>query len=78
MALGISKPAEAAYAIASIKLLPTGLIGLIVVAILTASMSTMDTGLNNFLSRQIAIACLFERIDMLDRDVVNSHLRNFL
>ena len=46
MALGISKPAEAAYAIASIKLLPTGLIGLIVVAILTASMSTMDTGLN--------------------------------
>ena len=46
MALGISKPAEAAYAIASIKLLPTGLIGLIVVAILTATMSTMDTGLN--------------------------------
>ena len=46
MALGISKPAEAAYAIASIQLLPTGLIGLIVVAILTASMSTMDTGLN--------------------------------
>ena len=46
MALGISKPAEAAYAIASIKLLPVGLIGLIVVAILTATMSTMDTGLN--------------------------------
>lgn len=46
MALGISKPAEAAYAIASIQVLPTGLIGLIVVAILTASMSTMDTGLN--------------------------------
>jgi len=46
MALGISKPAEAAYAIASIKLLPVGLIGLIVVAILTATMSSMDTGLN--------------------------------
>ena len=46
MTLGISKPAEAAYAIASIQVLPTGLIGLIVVAILTASMSTMDTGLN--------------------------------
>ena len=46
LALGISKPAEAAYAIASIKMLPVGLIGLIVVAILTASMSTMDTGLN--------------------------------
>jgi SSS family transporter len=46
MALGISKPAEAAYAIASIQLLPVGLIGLIVVAILTATMSSMDTGLN--------------------------------
>ena len=46
MALGISKPAEAAYAIVSIQLLPTGLIGLVVVAILTAAMSSMDTGLN--------------------------------
>lgn len=46
MALGISKPAEAAYAIASINVLPAGLIGLIVVAILTATMSSMDTGLN--------------------------------
>ena len=47
MALGISKPAEAAYAIASINVLPVGLIGLIVVAILTATMSSVDTGLNN-------------------------------
>lgn len=46
MALGISKPAEAAYAIASVNLLPAGLVGLIVVAILTATMSSMDTGLN--------------------------------
>ena len=46
MALDISKPAEAAYAIASINVLPVGLIGLIVVAILTATMSSMDTGLN--------------------------------
>jgi len=46
MALGISKPAEAAYAIASVNVLPVGLIGLIVVAILTATMSSMDTGLN--------------------------------
>jgi len=46
MALGIAKPAEAAYAIASINVLPVGLVGLIVVAILTATMSTMDTGLN--------------------------------
>jgi len=46
MAMTISKPAEAAYAIASLNVLPVGLIGLIVVAILTATMSSMDTGLN--------------------------------
>jgi len=46
MALGISKPAEAAYAIASVNMLPVGLIGLVVVAILTATMSSVDTGLN--------------------------------
>ena len=46
MDLAISKPAEAAYAIASVNVLPVGLIGLIVVAILTATMSSMDTGLN--------------------------------
>ena len=46
MALDISKPAEASYAIASIRLLPAGLVGMIVVAILTATMSSMDTGLN--------------------------------
>jgi SSS family transporter len=42
----ISKPAEASYAVASISLLPIGLVGLIVVAILSATMSSMDTGLN--------------------------------
>ena len=46
MAMDISKPAEASYAIASISILPVGLIGMIVVAILTATMSSMDTGLN--------------------------------
>ena len=46
MAIDISKPGEASYAIASIMLLPTGLVGMIVVAILTATMSSMDTGLN--------------------------------
>lgn len=46
MAIDISKPSEASYAIASIQLLPAGLIGMIVVAILTATMSSMDTGLN--------------------------------
>jgi len=46
MAFDLAKPAEASYAVASINLLPKGLIGLIVVAIVTATMSSMDTGLN--------------------------------
>ena len=47
LALSIPKPAEASYAIVSMQLLPVGLTGVIVVAILTATMSSMDTGLNN-------------------------------
>ena len=46
MSFDISKPAEASYAVASISLLPVGLVGIIVVAILAATMSSMDTGLN--------------------------------
>jgi len=45
-AFDLAKPAEASYAVASINLLPKGLVGLIVVAIVTATMSSMDTGLN--------------------------------
>lgn len=45
-AFDIAKPAEASYAVTSMMLLPVGLIGLIVVAILAATMSSMDTGLN--------------------------------
>ena len=45
-AFDIAKPAEASYALISINLLPAGLVGLIVVAILAATMSSMDTGLN--------------------------------
>ncbi len=43
---GVSKPAEAAYAIAGMKLLPLGMTGLMVVAMFSATMSSMDTGLN--------------------------------
>jgi len=43
---GLSKPAEAAYAIAAVKLLPASLVGLVVVAMFAAAMSTMDTALN--------------------------------
>ncbi|HAI13419.1 MAG TPA: hypothetical protein DCM28_17055 [Phycisphaerales bacterium] len=45
-AMEIAKPAEAAYAVISLKLLPTGLTGMMVVAMLSATMSSMDSGLN--------------------------------
>ena len=45
-AMAVPKPAEASYAIVSMKLLPVGLTGLMVVAMLSATMSSMDSGLN--------------------------------
>ena len=42
----LPKPAEAAYAVTSLKLLPVGLTGMMVVAMLSATMSSMDSGLN--------------------------------
>ncbi|HCD32828.1 MAG TPA: hypothetical protein DER01_10510 [Phycisphaerales bacterium] len=42
----IAKPAESAYAVVSMQLLPPALVGLMVVAIFAATMSSMDTGLN--------------------------------
>lgn len=46
MAVNVARPAEAAYAVAALHLLPRGMIGLMVVAMLAATMSSMDTGLN--------------------------------
>lgn len=45
-AVDIAKPAEASYALISMTLLPKGLVGLMVVAIFAATISSMDTGLN--------------------------------
>jgi SSS family transporter len=45
-AVAIAKPAEAAYAIISMKLLPLGMTGLMVVAMFAATTSSMDSGLN--------------------------------
>lgn len=45
-AMPLGKPAESAYAVASLNLLPPGLVGLVVVAMFAATMSSMDTGLN--------------------------------
>ncbi|MBL8875039.1 MAG: hypothetical protein JNM86_04505 [Phycisphaerae bacterium] len=46
LASSASKPAEVAYAVASAKMLPAGLTGLMVVAMFAATGSSMDTGLN--------------------------------
>jgi len=46
LASGVQKPPEAAYAIISSHLLPAGLIGMMVVAMLSATLSSMDGGLN--------------------------------
>jgi Na+/proline symporter len=46
MGTAIPKPAEAAYAIASLNVLPVGMTGLMVVAMFAATMSSMDSGLN--------------------------------
>jgi SSS family transporter len=46
LASSTAKPAEAAYAVASARLLPAGMTGLMVVAMFAATTSSMDTGLN--------------------------------
>ncbi len=46
LASGMTKPAEAAFAIVTVNLLPTGLIGMMIVAMFSATMSSMDAGLN--------------------------------
>lgn len=45
-ATGLDNPAEASYAIAAIRLLPNGLLGIMIVAMFASTMSSMDTGLN--------------------------------
>ncbi|WP_309398126.1 sodium:solute symporter family protein [Cerasicoccus maritimus] len=46
MAMGMKEPATASYAVISAELLPNGLLGLMLAAMLAATMSSMDTGLN--------------------------------
>lgn len=45
---GINNPSEASYAVISLLLLPKGLAGLIVVAMFSATMSSLDSQLNQF------------------------------
>ncbi|MBC2600240.1 sodium:solute symporter family transporter [Puniceicoccus vermicola] len=44
--IDIASPPEASYAVTSLNLLPTGMSGLIAVAIFASTMSSMDSGLN--------------------------------
>jgi len=46
LAMELSKPAEGAYAVAGLKVLPAGMVGLMIVSMLSATMSSMDSGLN--------------------------------
>ncbi len=45
-AMQMDNPAEAAYAVAALNVLPNGLTGILVAAMMAATMSSMDTGLN--------------------------------
>ncbi|WP_309386220.1 sodium:solute symporter family protein [Cerasicoccus frondis] len=47
MAVGIKEPSTASYAVISQALLPNGFMGLMLAAMLAATMSSMDTGLNS-------------------------------
>lgn len=44
---GIESPADSAYAFIAMKLLPNGMLGMLIAAMFAATMSSMDTGLNN-------------------------------
>ena len=46
LSMNLSNPAESAYAVAAMQLLPAGMAGLMLVAMLAATMSNLDTGLN--------------------------------
>ena len=75
LASATAKPAEAAYAVASAKLLPAGMTGLMVVAMFAATGSSMDTGLNQtsaIFTRDIwpALCRLFRRPTTSDRWVL--------
>lgn len=44
---GLGNPSESAYAFIAMKLLPNGLMGMMIAAMFAATMSSMDTGLNS-------------------------------
>lgn len=71
--LEMGKPAEAAYAIASMQLLPLGLLGIMVIAMFSTTASTLDTGLNGaagivIINMYPAICRCFNLPEVTDQD----------
>jgi len=46
MSMGVDNPANASYAFIAMKVLPEGMVGILIAAMFSATMSSMDTGLN--------------------------------
>nr|WP_269525686.1 hypothetical protein [Coraliomargarita parva] len=74
VASGVEKAAESSYAFIAMKLLPNGMVGMLIAAMFAATMSSMDTGLNNqvgVLARNIIprLRSLFGRREPLDSKV---------
>lgn len=47
LAMDVQNPSEASYAFIAIKLLPEGMMGIMIAAMFAATISSMDTGVNN-------------------------------
>lgn len=72
MGMAIREPATASYAVAAMNLLPTGLLGVMIASMFSATMSSMDTGLNaqtSIIVRNIIprFRSLFGRGEMTDK-----------
>lgn len=63
LASGVENPSESSYAFIAMKLLPNGMVGMLIAAMFAATMSSMDTGLNN-------------QVGILARNII-PRLRNF-
>lgn len=56
LAADIAKPAEAAYAIAAMEVLPTALMGIMIVCMFSATMSSLDTTMNSVVGGWVKVA----------------------
>jgi Na+/proline symporter len=56
LATAVGNPAEASYAVAAIKVLPTALLGVLIIAMLSATMSSMDTTINGVTGGLVKVA----------------------